>query len=267
MPLRIQAVITHAGSMVRHPLVRIAIILIAASIACGLPRGAAPPATVIEPTIRPLPAATSVPAGPSSSPSPAAPLAFRDDFDGALDDSWSWLNEDPSAWSLSATPGWLRIGLSQSGFLTAPPSNVLLRPAPDGDFDLRTWVRVSPSRNFELAGLIVYFGDGAVLQFGHGFCDVSGACAGDGYYYDSLEAGSAVGGNFASAGFGGSEDLLRLVRRGNTYTAYYLVDDTTWIEVGSHMVDRAPISVGLIAAQAPAAGTFAEFDYFETVAE
>jgi predicted amidohydrolase YtcJ len=199
-------------------------------------------------------------------PTPAATAGFRDDFDAALDPGWNWLNEDPSAWSLAETPGWLRLALSQGGFLTTTPSNVLLRSAPAGDFDLRTWVRVSPSRNYEFAGLIVRFGDDIVLQFGHGYCDAPGACAGDGYYFDNLQAGASVGGNFASAGLGGSEDLLRLVRRGDTYTAYYLVDDTTWIEVGSHTVDRPPVSVGVVAAQASAPGPVAEFDFFEIAA-
>jgi hypothetical protein len=194
---------------------------------------------------------------------PTPTSAFRDDFNGALDPGWAWLREDPLAWSLSATPGWLRVNVSTGGFIGVPPRNVLLRPAPTGDFDLRAGVRISPSRNFEIAGLLVYFDDNAVLQFGRGYCDLPGVCAGDGFYFDNLQAGAPINGNFATRGLGASDDRLRLVRQGVTYTAFYLVDDATWIEIGSHVVDRAPVSVGLIAAQAPAAGTFAEFDFFE----
>ena len=33
---------------------------------------------------------------------------FRDAFDGSLDESWEWLNEDPSAWQIT-DEGWLEI--------------------------------------------------------------------------------------------------------------------------------------------------------------
>jgi predicted amidohydrolase YtcJ len=206
---------------------------------------------------------------PSAGPGPTATSAsepmilFRDDFDGALAPGWFWLQENPARWSLAAAPGWLRIDLSSGGFLTGAPTNVLLRDAPaSGDFELRTRVRVAPSRNFELAGLLVRLDDGSILQFGRGFCDV-GACVGDGYYFDNLQRGVPVGSNYATPAYGGTEELLRLVRQGNRYTAYYQVDDSTWIEVGSHSVDVLPEAGGLIAAQATAPGAYAEFDWFE----
>jgi hypothetical protein len=86
---------------------------------------------------------------------------------------------------------------------------------------------------------------------------------GDGYYFDMILAGAPVGGNLVAPGRNSTDDTLRLARTGNTYAAYYLVDDTTWTELGSHTVERTPQSVGLIAAQAPTAGAVAEFDYFE----
>jgi predicted amidohydrolase YtcJ len=200
---------------------------------------------------------------PAALATDAAPTAaLRDDFDGALHPSWSWLRQDPTAWSLEATPGWLRIDLSTTGYLSGSPSNVLVQAAPSGDFELQTRVRLSPARNFELAGLVVLFDDGSLLQFGRGFCDLPG-CAGAGFYFDNLQNRVSVGGNFASPDSGGADDRLRLVRRGDTYTAYRLADDATWIEIGSHTVDRPPQSVGLIAAQAPSPGSVAEFDYFE----
>jgi predicted amidohydrolase YtcJ len=204
------------------------------------------------------------PAASASEPASIQSGGFHDDFEGTLDPAWSWFQNDAPGWSLTEDPGWLRLKFSTGSFVNPPPpSNLLVRPAPDGDFDLRTHVRVAPTRNFELAGLVVLFDDSSVVQFGHGFCSVPTACAGDGYYFDDVQDGSPVGGNFASPGFGATEDELRLVRTGDTYTAYYLVDDTTWIEVGSHTVDRQPVSVGLIAAQAPSTGPYAEFDDFE----
>jgi predicted amidohydrolase YtcJ len=200
-----------------------------------------------------------------AAPTGAPAAGFRDDFDGSLDPGWTWLREDRSGWSLDAAPGWLRLDFSTGGYFATPPANVLVRPAPSGDFDVTTRLRASPSRNFEIAGLVVVFDDDSVVQFGRGFCGAA-PCVGDGYYFDNVQDGGVVGGNFASPGAGRSEDLLRLVRRGNTYTGYVQADDSSWIEVGSHVVDRTPQSVGLLAAQAQTPGAAAEFDYFEIAA-
>ena len=33
-----------------------------------------------------------------------------------LDPGWNWLNEDPTAWSLAETPGWLRLALADFSY-------------------------------------------------------------------------------------------------------------------------------------------------------
>lgn len=232
-----------------------------AILACGLP-GSAPAA----PTANPLPPTPNLPVSsspiPQVSDDPAASSA-RDEFDGKLSpgSGWTWLRQNSSGWSLTATPGWLRIDLSTVGYLSGLPSNILTQPAPQGDFEFRTLVKFSPRNNFELAGLIVLFDEKAVLQFGRGFCDV-GSCTGSGYYFDNLQNGSAVGSNFGTPS-SSEQSVLRLVRQGNTYTAHFQVDGVNWIKIGTHQVDRQPLSIGLIAAQAQSAGSYAEFDWFE----
>ena len=202
---------------------------------------------------------------PSASPADFEPAAtaptFTDNFDGALADGWTWLREDASAYSLTTSPGWLRINLSTSSYLKSLPSNVLTRAAPQGDFDIRTSVRFTPASNFEFAGLIILFDEKTVLQFGRAFCNL-GSCPGSGYYFDNLQNGVAVGGDFSTAG-SSPQSLLRLVREGSLYTAYHQVDNVNWVQIGSHSMDRQPLSFGLIAAQAPSAGNYAEFDWFE----
>ncbi len=208
------------------------------------------------------------------STSPAAPAAqpggsttFRDDFGGTLDPGWSWYLGEAPGWTLSNMSGWLRLNLSTGSFFgDTPPSNMLVRQAPSGDFDLRTLLRFSPVRNFELAGVVVVFDDHSVLQFGRGFCEVPGGAAGciaDGLYFDNIQDGSAVGGNFATQSLLGVDYLLRVQRQGNTYSAAYSTDGSTWFPLGSHAVDKLPISIGLIAAQAGTPGNYADFDYFE----
>ena len=207
-------------------------------------------------------------AAPTAQQGPSIP--FRDDFEGALDPGWSWYQGEAPGWTLSNMPGWLRLNLSTGSFFgDVPPANLLIRPAPLGDFDLKAWLRFSPVRNFELAGLVVVFDEASVLQFGRGFCEVPSAgagCIGDGLYFDSIQNGSPVGGNFATQSLLGVDYLLRLQRQGNTYDAAYSTDGSSWVPLGIHTVDRPPVSMGLIAAQAETPGNFADFDYVELTA-
>jgi beta-xylosidase len=231
----------------------------------------APPPTVVEPTVRAVAPEPTLPppppaATPSPVPTPGGEGNFRDDFDKSLDPGWSWSNQDIGAWSLSASPGWLRITLSTGGFISpSPPSNVLLRPAPATDFEIRTHLSVQPTQDFEIAGLVILFDANSALQFGRGFCNNIDLCMGDGYYFDNIQAGSPSGSNMAAPGRNDTQDQLRLVRRGDRYTAYYLIDGATWNEVGTHQVSKPPQSVGLIAAQAPSFGLTADFDFFDLI--
>ncbi len=243
-------------------------LLLATALACGLP--AALP-TIVAPTVRPeSPATQAPPPQPpteSAGVTPLASSAFRDDFDGALDPGWSWYQGEAPGWTLSNMPGWLRLNLSTGSFLgDTPPANLLVRPAPSGDFDLQAWLRFSPYSNFEIAGVVVVFDDHSVVQFGRGFCEVpagSTGCIGDGLYFDNIQNGAPVGGNFATQSFLGVDYLLRLQRQGNSYTASYTSDNSTGAALGSHTVDKAPVAIGLIAAQAETPGNFADFDYVE----
>lgn len=57
--------------------------------------------------------------------------------------------------------------------------------------------------------------------------------------------------------------LLRLERQGNAYAASCSTDGSNWQPIGGHTVDKAPVSIGLIAAQSTVASPYADFDYFE----
>lgn len=243
------------------------LVLFAALLACSIP-GSAP----TEPTVIALPPTPNLPVSASPIPQnstggndtePIFSNSVREEFDGKLSPGlgWTWLRQDDSAWSLTATPGWLRINISTEGYLSGLPSNVLTISAPQGDFDIRTSVKFSPSQNFEFAGLVVLFDEKSVLQAGRAYCDL-GNCPGSGFFFDNLQNGSTVGENFGTSG-SSSTSQIRIVRKGNNYTAYYQTDGVNWNVIGSHTVDRQPVSIGLLAAQAPSAGSFAEFDYIE----
>lgn len=205
----------------------------------------------------PAPILTSL---PPTEPSSSA-VAFRDEFAGQLADGWTWLEEDPTKWSLSAVDGSLQILASDASF-DGPylPLNILLRDAPSGDFEISTALHFAPTSNFQAAGLVVFQEQGNVLQLSRAFCDVVNTCGGDGIYFDNFENSSSTGSNYHVA-FQGSVIYLRLVREGNTYTGYYSEDGQNWVMTGKHTHEFSQARIGLVAAQAPTEIP-AVFEYF-----
>ena len=230
----------------------------------------APRAETITPTIEHTTVPTELPALVSS-PTTEAPTSppqnasvpensFNDEFENQLAEGWTWLAEDQARWSLTEVPGWLQIMASDASF-DGPsfPTNILLREAPAGDFEITTLLRFTPTSNFQFAGLVVFQEKANVLQFGRAFCDLADSCVGDGIYFDNFEGGFIVDNHRAA--IGGPEVHLRLRRVGNTYTAYFSEDGENWVTLGEHIRDLSQARVGLMAAQA-AESIPASFDYF-----
>jgi serine/threonine protein kinase len=228
-------------------------------------RSNTPPAPTVAPTI-PLADTPALVSAPTTLPTPTAEnamvpeLTFRDEFETQLGEGWTWLAEDSARWSLTEVPGWLQIMASDASF-DGPsfPTNVLLREAPVGDFEITTLLRFTPMSNFQFAGLVVFQDKANVLQFGRAFCDLADSCMGDGIYFDNFEGGFIVENHKTK--IGGSEVYLRLQRVGNTYMGYYSEDGETWILLGEHVRDFPQPRIGLMSAQA-AQQIQAGFDYF-----
>jgi hypothetical protein len=72
---------------------------------------------------------------------PSTPAAgWTDDFDSpTLDSRWFWLDEDPTHWSLTARPGFMRIIPQEGG------KNVLLQAAPADDYVIETRLLFEPT--------------------------------------------------------------------------------------------------------------------------
>ncbi len=176
-----------------------------------------------------------------------------------LDPSWSWIAEDPTHWSLTDNPGFLRIVTQEQD------SNRLVQAAPRGDFELRTRVLFTPEANYQIAGLYVYRDEDNYLKLGRAFCDApSPTCVGNGIYFDAVEGGVGVGGNCALTTAVQGEAYLRLVREGANFTAYVSTDGTGWSTVCTHTVGFQPTHVGLTASNQGQAATEipADFDFF-----
>lgn len=201
-------------------------------------------------------------AGRSDTDSPAV---WIDAFDTEMQEpTWFWINENPEGWSLSENPGFLRI------YASANPTggeNLLLRAISETDFSVETHLLFEPFSNFQFAGLVVYQDEANFLQLGRAFCDVEDACIGSGIYFDNIQGGEWMEGNYATEVNSSSEAYLRLERRGDMVRAFYSSDGANWFEIGTHWIpsEFQANSVGLTASQDydPSEPIFADFDYFE----
>jgi beta-xylosidase len=201
---------------------------------------------------------TQTPASPTESP-----FLFRDDFDGKLGDGWTWVGEDATHWNLTDAPGSMRI-IAQGTNIGADgePKNFLVYPAPEGSFEIETYMKFEPTSNFQFAGLLVYEAQGKAVQFGRAFaqCNFPDFCKDNALYFDNPTQQGLP--NFATPISDPSNVHLRLRREGNVYTAFYSEDGSQWTEVGPHNASITPLYVGLIASQAYEQEIPADFDYF-----
>jgi putative spermidine/putrescine transport system substrate-binding protein len=163
-------------------------------------------------------------------------------------------------------PGFLRIYASNTG---TPDGNLLLREAAYGDFMIKTRLFFEPDTDFQFAGLVIWQDEYNFLQFGRAFCDVEGACVGNGLYFDKILGGEFADGNFATSIDNPSDVFLRLERRGDMVRAFYSADEgISWYEIGTHWIpsDFVVNGVGLTASQdfnTPDWDIPADFDFFE----
>lgn len=246
----------------KRNLITVLAILLAVS-ACGAPVPPPPPATE---TASP-PTETAIPPTATLEPSPTPdPLLFRDEFDGALGDGWHWVREKPSDWSLTKAPGWIEIMARAGGVGDGSISNLLLREAPTGDFELETRLNFRPAGNFQLGGLLIYADNTDYVVFGRAFC-AGGACAGDGLYMDMIIDGNWNSENFATRAPAVDILHLRLRRVGDAYSGSVSEDGQQWTVIGSHQAPWQPVFIGILAGQAVrSVPKPAQFDYFMVTA-
>lgn len=185
---------------------------------------------------------------------------WADDFDHPqLNGRWFWEFEDPTNWSLTARPGFLRI-------TTQPTlSNVLLQTPPAGDYTIETRLFITPTENFQQGGLMVWGEEGTVMTLIRAYCNVPPpVCVGNGIYFDHIEDGLPVGSNYAMTVTTASETYLRLVRAGDVYSGYVSVDNVDWQFVGAHTAGFTSTGIGLRSGNNFTGGTPipSDYDYF-----
>jgi beta-xylosidase len=221
---------------------------------------------VLNPPATPTPSASVPPTDSvlTATPQPTQdPRHFRDDFNGLLDLQWSWLRESSPNWSLTNVPGSLQINVDHGYVAAHNNDNLLLRPAPEGDFQIETEITFRPERNFQFAGLIIYESDSNFIQAGRSYCNAVG-CVGEGLYMDYYKKGVVVKPDFGQSYKEIDPVLLRLSRKGENYSFEVSTDGKVWFMIGSHTSDINPLQIGLVAGQTLRGINLpATFEYFE----
>ena len=224
--------------------------------------------TVVEPSTTPTTPVTPSPNPthffPTVPPPPTRdPNFFRDEFIEILDAQWSWVREDPQNWSLAIAPGSLQINVENGYVVAHNYSNLLLRSAPEGNFQIETQLAFEPNQNFAFAGLIIYESDSNFVQAGHAFCS-SLDCIGEGLYMNSYQRGVVVKPSPMQAYTHSAPIFLRLSRRGDTYTFENSQNGDVWFFIGSQTSTINPSQIGLVASQNLGGDILpAKFGYFE----
>ncbi|HBE77563.1 MAG TPA: hypothetical protein DDW65_07230, partial [Firmicutes bacterium] len=187
-----------------------------------------------------------------------------DEFDGpTLDSSWSWVRENKNNWSLSENSGSLTIHTEYGELLYSDNNmkNIMLRPAPAGDWTITTKINATFDDSYEQAGLIVYQDDNnyilmeAKYDYGQKFLCWK-------------EAGGVTVGEYFHNATIPNPCYVKIVKYKNNYQCFYSADQVVWQLVKLwEGVDFSNIKIGLIASNGyaysrPAFQNTVQFDWF-----
>jgi len=183
---------------------------------------------------------------------------FRDDFSGVLAGTeWFRLRADDTAFNLANNNGYLGI-LSEYGDLCGgynSAKNLLLRPAPDGDFEITTSISFNPQKSGQQAGLVIYENDDAYLLLARGHSETG---------IVSFDMENGVASNTWQTSFDSPVTYLKIARRGNIWSGYASRDNKQWQKIYDYpnVIFTNP-KVGITAFQSVEGPTVsAVFDYF-----
>lgn len=101
---------------------------------------------------------------PEKAPETVSNVLFQDDFQTQLDESWSWVRENPDAHKIE---NGLKIKLEPGGLMGGGKNakNILIRPLPEKAKLAEVHVKTEHQSQYEQAGLILYHGDDHYIKF------------------------------------------------------------------------------------------------------
>ncbi len=196
--------------------------------------------------------------------------SFDDEFQGpTLGSQWEWYNEDRDKWSLTASPGSLRIiGTNCDPWKTCTNTrNLLLQKMPLGNFVMVTKLKITPTMNYQQGGLLVFKDLDNYLKLGvlWNTTTQGGLCS----EFILEKHGRPVGEpdwpwiKIASS----NPTFLKITKSGTVFTGYYSPNGVRWTRVGSW--DAPTLSatrIGLFAYAATCRDSTpdipVDFDYF-----
>ncbi|WP_328533448.1 ThuA domain-containing protein [Micromonospora zamorensis] len=201
---------------------------------------------------------------------PAGPVDPSDEFTGSTLDKCRWdaiTREDPNGYRV--TGGALRIDVPNGdiyGTDNTGPKNFILQTAPSGDWTLETKVDGSLlNEQYQQAGLLVQADDDNYLKLDFIADNQAGQAVTRRIEFRSEIAGTVQNPQPEAASLTSAVWHLRLARTGDTFTASYSADGTTWtaLEALTNSAVGATPKVGLFTLGAnQTASKTAVFDYF-----
>jgi PKD repeat protein/type 1 glutamine amidotransferase len=199
-----------------------------------------------------------------------------DEFEGDALDLTRWnsvVRPDPAGYRV--TGGALEIDTTPTdiyGTANTGTPNLVLQPAPAGDWTIATKVDVALTEQYQQAGLIVYSDDDNYVKLDPVADNPPGAAQNV-----RVELRAEVGGvlqqpqpQVVLGDVAGDTYWLRLTRTGDSYTGSFSLDGTTWTDVGAAVSPGALANprMGLFALGASqTTATTAAFDWFRVLGD
>ena len=178
---------------------------------------------------------------------------------GALDKAWSWVREDPAAWTLSGADGLvLTAGKGDITLGGNSASNILLQSAnSDWTVDTKMHCSAAPAAPAQNAGLVAYESDDNFVKFVYAATFNFRRPADAGPAAGQLQLVVEENGQQKSSvslpldGIVGADNVLwlRLMKKGDSYTAYYSVDGKKYVLMGTAQAVLKDVRAGVIACE------------------
>jgi len=194
-----------------------------------------------------------------------------DEFAGTTLDACRWsaaVRPDPAAYRVTGDA--LEIDTGQGDIYqggNTNPSNLMLQPAPDGDWTIETKVDASAfNERYQQAGLMVYADDANYVKLDYLTTNAAGSAVTRGLELRS-EVADAVVQPAPNAAASQGVWYLRLAKSGATFTGSYSADGVAWTAlptVTNPGLESASFGVYAFGADQVASKT-ARFDYFKLV--
>jgi beta-xylosidase len=183
-----------------------------------------------------------------------------DDFNSeTLDSAWSWINEDPTHWSLTTNPGFMQI-ITQNGSLFIPGTyhNLLVKEAPSEDYQITTRVTISPTTEIYQGVYIVVYGDDKNhIRIGRRFAN-----DGNEINFRHMSEGNSIGLNAVSEN--ATSVYLRITKEGDLYSGFYSINGISYTYIGQTSRALTNPKIGILSENGPSTTEIpSDYDFFE----